>query len=85
MLCDKKFPSTLKGKFYHVAIRTTLLYRTECWPVKKFLKRRIEATVMRMLRWMCGSTMIDRIRNQKFRETLGVAPLSAKMCENRLR
>ena len=85
MLCDKKFPSTLKGKFYHVAIRTTLLYGLECWPVKKFLEHRMEATEMRMLRWMCGSTMIYKIRNQEFREKLGVAPLSAKMRENRLR
>ena len=29
--------------------------------------------------------MIDRIRNQEFRERLGVAPLFAKMRENRLR
>ena len=38
-----------------------------------------------MLRWMCGYTKMDRIKNQEFREKLGVAPLSAKMCENRLR
>ena len=34
---------------------------------------------MRMLRWMCGNTIMDRIRNQEFREKLEVAPLSAKM------
>ncbi|XP_057543262.1 uncharacterized protein LOC130821491 [Amaranthus tricolor] len=30
VLCDKKFPSRLKGKFYRVAIRSALLYGTEC-------------------------------------------------------
>ena len=30
-------------------------------------------------------TMMDRIRNQEFREKLGVAPFFAKMRENRLR
>jgi hypothetical protein len=45
----------------------------------------MEVTEMRMLRWMCGHTMMDRLRNQEFREKLGVAPLSAKMRENRLR
>ncbi|XP_057538152.1 uncharacterized protein LOC130815681 [Amaranthus tricolor] len=70
MLCDKKFPSRLKGKFYRVAIRPTLLYETECWPVKKVFKQRIEVTEMRMLRWMCGHTITNRIRNQKFREKL---------------
>ena len=34
---------------------------------------------------MCGKTMLDKIKNQEFREKLGVAPLSAKMRENRLR
>ena len=34
---------------------------------------------------MCGNIMMDRIRNQKFREKLGIAPLSAKMWENKLR
>ena len=44
-----------------------------------------EVTDMRMLRWMCGNTMMDRKRNQESREKLGVAPLFAKMRENRLR
>ena len=62
-----------------------MLYGTECWPVKKVFEQRMEVTEMRMLRWMCGKTMLDRIRNQEFRETLRVAPISAKMRENRLR
>ena len=85
MLCDKKFPRRLKSKFYRVAIRPALLYVTECWPVKKVFEQRMKVIEMRMLRWMCGNTMMDRIRNQEFREKLGVAPLYAKMRENRLR
>ena len=38
-----------------------------------------------MLRWMCGKTMKDKIKNQEFGEKLGVTPLSAKMHKNRLR
>ena len=40
---------------------------------------------MRMLRWMCRYILMDRIRNQEFREKLGIAPKSGKMRENRLR
>ena len=40
---------------------------------------------MHMLRCMCGHTIMDRIRNQEFREKLEVASLSEKMRENRLR
>ncbi|XP_057548245.1 uncharacterized protein LOC130826695 [Amaranthus tricolor] len=38
-----------------------------------------------MLRWMCGHTLRDKIRNQKFREKLGFAHSSAKIRENRLK
>ena len=38
-----------------------------------------------MLRWMYGYTLMDRIRNQDFRDKLGIAPIAEKMRENRLR
>ena len=71
VLCDRKFSSRLKGKFYRVAIRSALLYWAECWPVKKTFEHKIEVTEMCMLRWMCGYTLMDRIRNQDFRDNLG--------------
>ncbi|KAI8572176.1 hypothetical protein RHMOL_Rhmol01G0177900 [Rhododendron molle] len=40
---------------------------------------------MRMLRWMCGKTRRDRIRNEIVREMVGVAPIEEKLSENRLR
>ena len=85
MLYDRRFPSRLKGKFYRTTIKPTLLYRTECWPVKKIFEHKMEVAEMCMLRWMYGHTLLDRIRNQEFRDKLRVAPISGKMRENRLR
>ncbi|KAE8660533.1 hypothetical protein F3Y22_tig00116951pilonHSYRG00347 [Hibiscus syriacus] len=57
VLCDKKVPLKLKGKFYRMAIRPALLYGSECWATKKDHVRRIEAAEMRMFRWTCGRTL----------------------------
>ena len=39
---------------------------------------------MRMIRWMCGFTRIDRIRNGVIRNLAKVAPIEDKMIEMRL-
>jgi hypothetical protein len=85
VLCDKKIPLKLKGKFYKTAIRPALLYGSECWAMKKVHESKLEAAEMRMLRWTCGRTMLDRIPNEVFRNELQVVPISAKVREGRLR
>ena len=39
---------------------------------------------MRMVRWMCGFTRWDRIRNGVIRDLVKVAPIEEKMRESRL-
>ena len=38
-----------------------------------------------MLRWMCGKTRMDKIRNEVIRSLVGIVPIEDKMRENRLR
>jgi hypothetical protein len=40
---------------------------------------------MRMLRYICGHTRRDRVRNDDIRERLGVAPVEEKLVQHRLR
>uniref|UniRef100_A0A0V0HAC0 Putative ovule protein n=1 Tax=Solanum chacoense TaxID=4108 RepID=A0A0V0HAC0_SOLCH len=45
----------------------------------------MHVTEMRMLRWMCGRTKIDKIRNEVIWEKVGVAFVADKIRETRLR
>lgn len=85
VLCDKKVPLKLKGKFYKTVVRPALLYGAECWPTTKAQEQKLKVAEMRMLRWMCGHTRLDKIRNEVIRDKVGVASIGDKLRESRLR
>ena len=69
VLGDKRMPVKLKGKVYETVIRPAMLYGAETWATTKRQEKRIEVTDMGMLRWMCGVTRKDKIRNEHIRGT----------------
>ena len=86
ILCDKRVPQKLKGKFYKTAVRPAMLYgAAECWPTKRQHVQQLGVAEMRMLRWMCGHTRTDRVRNDDIRDRVGVAPIEEKLVQHRLR
>ncbi|XP_070054033.1 uncharacterized protein [Nicotiana tomentosiformis] len=85
VLCDKKVSPKHKGKFYKVVVRPTMLYVAEFWPIKIVHVQKIKVVEMRILRWMCGHTMLDRIRNEVIRDKMCVAFIEDKMGKARLR
>jgi hypothetical protein len=84
-LCDPRVPLKLKDKFYRTAIRPVMLYGAECWPTKRRHVQQLSVADMRMLRWICGNTRRDRVRNDDIRERLGVTPIEEKLVQHRLR
>ncbi|KAH0455515.1 hypothetical protein IEQ34_015547 [Dendrobium chrysotoxum] len=85
LLCDRKVPLKLKGKFYKMVVRPAMLYGAKCWPLKEKHNTKLCVAEMRMLKWMSGFTLRDRIRNEHIREKVGVAPVEDKIRESRLR
>ncbi len=68
VVCDKKISLRLKSKMYKTFVRPALLYGSECWPTKTTHVQKMMVAEMRMLRWMCGLTMRDEIRNDIVRK-----------------
>ncbi|VDL78066.1 unnamed protein product [Nippostrongylus brasiliensis] len=85
ILRDKRCSRVLKGKLYRAVVRPAVLYGSECWPTNKAHERQVHSAEMRMLRWACGWTRMDRVRNEDLRSVMGVAPVHLKMREQRLR
>ena len=85
VLCDRKMPVKLKGKVFKTVVRPAMLYGLETVPLKKTSERRLDVAEMKMLRWTCGVTRKDKIRNVHIRGTVKVAEASRKVQEARLR
>ena len=82
-MCNKKGPPKLKGKLYEVVVRLSLLYGVENWRVKNSYIRKMHVAELGMLRWMCGHTRRDKIRNEVVRKKVRMP--SDKMREASLR
>ena len=75
----------IKGKVYRTVVRPTLMYGAETWVLKKAQERKLEVAEMRMLRWMCGVTKLDKIINERIRGTTKVGEITKKVHERRLK
>ena len=56
----------LDGKFYTTTIKPVMTYGAKCWPISKQYMHKMDVVEMRMLKWMCGKTNKDKIRNECF-------------------
>ena len=74
----------VKGKVYRtVVVRPALMYGAETSALKKAQENKFEVAEMRMLRWMCGVTKLDKslIRNESIRGTTKVGEITKKVQE----
>ncbi|KAF3639950.1 putative crt -like protein 3-like isoform X2 [Capsicum annuum] len=74
----------VSSKFHRVVVKPIMLYGTEWWPFKNSHVQKLRVTVMRMLKWMCGLTRRDKIRNKVIHAKLGVPSMEDKIREAKL-
>ena len=85
VLCDRRMPVKLKGNVYKTVVRPALLYGAETWATTRGQEAGLEVKEMRMLRWVCGVTRRDKIRNEHIIGTTRVVQASKKITEKRLK
>jgi len=50
----------IRGRLYSSCVRSTMLHRSETWPVRKENEVAFHRAEMRMVRWMCNVKVKDR-------------------------
>ena len=77
-----QIPIKLKEKLCRMA-KPSMLYDlkcSQCWLVKKHIQKMCVVET-RMLRWIIGNTLRDRIRNMPISKKINVASMEDKMRE----
>jgi len=78
LLCctETSFPSDvsllMRVKLYSSCVHSCMLHGSETWPVKKKNELTLQRAEMRMIRWMCGVKITDRISSSELRDRLGI-------------
>jgi len=62
-----------------------MLHGSETWPVRKENVVALHRAEMRMVRWMCGIQLKDRLSSKELRERLGIDDIALVLQQNRLR
>ena len=62
-----------------------MLHGSETWPVRKENDEALQRAEMRMVRWICGVKLHDRVPSKELRERVGLVDTVLVLQQNRLR
>jgi len=66
-------------------VQSSMLRRSETWPIRKENEVALQRAEVRMVRWMCGVRLQDRIASKGLRERLGLDDIILVLQQKRLR
>ena len=58
----------MTGRLYSSCVRSSMLHGSETWPVRKENVGALQRAEMRMVKWMCGVKLKDRLPSKELRE-----------------
>jgi len=85
LLTNKDVSLNMRGRLYSSCVRSSMLHGSETWPVRKENVVPLQKAEIRMVRWMCGIKLKDRLPSKQLRERLGIDDIALVLQQNRLR
>jgi len=85
LLTNKDISLKVRGRLYSGCVRSSMLHGSETWPIRKENEVALQRAEMRMVRWMCGVKLQDRIPSKRLRVRLGLDDVVSVLQRNRLR
>ena len=70
LLTNKDMSSTVRGRLYSSCVQRSMLHGSETWPVRKENEVALQRAEMRMVRWMCGVKLQNRVPSKELRGRL---------------
>jgi len=62
LLTNRHISFIRRGRLYGSCVRSSMLHRSETWPVRKENEVALQRAEMRMVRWMCNVKVNDSSR-----------------------
>jgi len=69
LLTNKDVSLIMTKRLYSSCVRSSMLHGSETWPVRKENVVAVQRAEMRMVRWMRGVKLKDRLPSKELRET----------------
>ena len=66
-------------------MQSSMLHRSETWPVRKENEVALQRAEMKIVRWMCNVKVKDRVPSKELRERLGIDGIILILQQNGLR
>ena len=85
LLTSRVLSLQVRGRLYEAYVRSVMLYGSETWAVKEEDLDHLDRNDMRMIRWMCNTSLKDRKRSDELRSRLGIHTIRDVIQARRLR
>jgi len=85
LLTNKDISLKVTGRLYSGCVQTSMLHGSETWCIRKENEVALQQAEMRMVRWMYGVKLQDRIPSKGLRERLALDDIISVLQQNRLR